>query len=125
MIPRAILGLILTVWPAAAPLRTVVARRTIPSLILEACRREGLDPLFALGIAYRESRFQPRRISRAGAIGVMQLMPLTIRVFGVLDPFNARQNVDAGVAYLAQLVERYGSTSMADCVYSVGLEACR
>lgn len=125
MVARLTLGVGLLVARAASPAPATPPPLTIPQLIIRAASREGLDPLFALRVAYRESKFHPEVVSEAGAIGVMQLMPLTIKVMGVQDPFDPQQNIGAGVAYLASLVERYGSESKADCVYGFGAKACR
>ncbi len=75
----------------------------------------------AMAVAKSESEFRPHRISRAGAMGVMQLMPGTALEMGVVDPFNARQNVDGGVRYLAKLWKRYkGDAKRAVAAYNAG-----
>jgi soluble lytic murein transglycosylase-like protein len=54
-----------------------------------------------------ESGFDVDAVSRAGAQGLMQLMPETARAYGVVDPFNARENLQAGALYLRDLIDRY------------------
>lgn len=76
--------------------------------IAEAARRHRVPGDFALAVAQTESALRPHSISHAGAMGVMQLMPGTAGDLGVLDPFDARENIDGGVRYLAQLWRRYG-----------------
>lgn len=75
--------------------------------IREAARVEGLPPEFLFAIAESESRLRPHVISRAGAMGVMQLMPSTAALLRVRDPFDAGQSIHAGAHYLAQLHRRY------------------
>lgn len=54
-----------------------------------------------------ESDFDPRVVSRAGAMGMMQLMPSVAKGMGVVDPFNARQNIFGGTRYLRILANRF------------------
>ncbi len=56
-----------------------------------------------------ESGFNPRAISRRGAIGLMQLMPGTARLYGAFNAFDPEQNIHAGARYLAALLSRYGA----------------
>jgi soluble lytic murein transglycosylase-like protein len=55
-----------------------------------------------------ESGFNPRAISRRGAIGLMQLLPSTARRYGAFNAFDPEQNIRAGAHYLADLITRYG-----------------
>ena len=55
-----------------------------------------------------ESGFNPRAISRRGAIGLMQLLPATARRYGAFNAFDPEQNILAGAHYLADLITRYG-----------------
>jgi hypothetical protein len=56
----------------------------------------------------QESGGQPRVVSKAGAIGLGQLMPATARGLGVTDPYNPEQNIKGTVKYLAQQLKTFG-----------------
>jgi soluble lytic murein transglycosylase-like protein len=66
-----------------------------------------IPPSLVLAVVEAESGFMPVRISPAGAMGLMQLMPETASDLSVGDPYDARQNASGGVRYLAQLYSRY------------------
>jgi len=59
-----------------------------------------------------ESGFNPRAISRRGAIGLMQLLPATARHYGAFNAFDPEQNIHAGAHYLADLIARYGGEKL-------------
>jgi soluble lytic murein transglycosylase-like protein len=59
-----------------------------------------------------ESGFNPRAISRRGAIGLMQLLPTTARRYGAFNAFDPEQNISAGARYLADLLTRYGAKNL-------------
>lgn len=78
------------------------------ALVDEIAQAEGVDIHLARAIIQAESAFNYRARSRAGALGLMQLMPSTAERFGVLDPFDPRQNISGGVKYLKWLHNYYG-----------------
>lgn len=89
-----------------------------------AARDNGLAPELVKAVAWQESRFNPRARSPAGALGLMQLMPVTARRLGVTDPFDAAQNVRGGAAYLRQELDRFGSNlPLALAAYNAGEKA--
>jgi soluble lytic murein transglycosylase-like protein len=81
----------------------------IQDLIDHAARRYNLDPNLVHAVIKVESNYNPYAVSRAGAEGVMQLVPSTARRFGVSNTFDARQNIEAGVRYLKYLQTIYGN----------------
>jgi soluble lytic murein transglycosylase-like protein len=73
------------------------------------------------GVIEQESSYRPCAVSVKGAKGMMQLMPATMDDLGVTDPFDAKQNIDAGARYLKQLVDRYkGDISLALAAFNAG-----
>lgn len=95
---------------AISPAEMAKALRS-PELIAmvdEIALAEGVDRDLARAIIQAESAFNYRARSRAGALGLMQLMPSTAERFGVLDPFDPRQNISGGVKYLKWLHDYYG-----------------
>ena len=89
--------------------------------IRAAAREHGVDEAIVRAIIHAESAFNPNALSRVGAQGLMQLMPGTARRFGVLDAFNAGQNIQGGVQYLAWLLKRFnGNLTLAAAGYNAG-----
>src|SRR6185295_2638131 len=81
----------------------------------------GVSGALVRAVIQVESEFDRNAVSSKGAQGLMQLMPFTARRFGVLDPFDARQNVFAGVQYLRLLLDMFaGDVSMALASFNAG-----
>jgi len=89
-------------------------------LILDACQRYGVDPALVKGVIHAESGFDPNAVSRAGAKGLMQLMDATAAGLGVSDSFDPSENVEAGVRYLSELIDRYQDEALALAAYNAG-----
>jgi hypothetical protein len=77
------------------------------ALVDEIAKVEGVDTYLARAIIQAESAFNYKARSKAGALGLMQLMPSTAERFGVVDPFDPRQNIQGGVKYLKWLHDYY------------------
>jgi membrane-bound lytic murein transglycosylase MltF len=92
--------------------------------------RYGFDPLMLTAQGYQESKLDQSARSHVGAIGVMQLMPGTASWLGsvvgrTIDPTQASDNVEGGVAYLAWLLRHTSSTTTAIGAYYQGLASVR
>lgn len=92
---------------------------TITEIIVETARKYGVDPRLAVELAIAESNLNQSAVSSAGAIGVMQLMPATAAALGV-NPYDLRQNIDGGVRYLKQQLDRFGDVAKALAAYNCG-----
>lgn len=81
----------------------------------------GVPLEFVRALIQEESGWQPCAISTKGAAGLMQLMPETARLFGVRDRCDVRQNISAGVRYLAHLISVFdGDLRLAAAAYQAG-----
>ena len=89
--------------------------------IAEAADLYELDPNLIRAVIHAESAFNPFAVSRAGAQGLMQLMPDVAEELDVLDPFDPRQNIFGGARYLRALLDRNkGNIDRAVASYNAG-----
>ncbi|PPU00640.1 lytic transglycosylase domain-containing protein [Xanthomonas arboricola] len=89
--------------------------------ITAAAREFGVEEAIVRAIIHAESAYNPLALSRAGAQGLMQLMPGTARRFGVSDAYDATQNIRGGVHYLSWLLKRFnGDLTLAAAGYNAG-----
>lgn len=124
-------GLLLTA--AATP--TVLAQIASPASavtahphaahIAEASRRFGIPPAWIVAVMRAESAGDVRAVSSAGAMGLMQVMPDTwaeLRVRHGLgrNPYDPRDNILAGTAYLREMWDRYGDIAAMLAAYNAG-----
>jgi len=94
---------------------------SVADLVLQTAQQQGVDPRLALEVAVQESNLNPAAVSRAGAIGVMQLMPATAAALGV-NPYDVTQNIQGGIRYLKQQLIRFGDIAEALAAYNWGPE---
>jgi hypothetical protein len=94
------------------------------ALIDAAAKRSNIDASFVSALIRAESNFEARAVSRKGARGLMQLMPATARRLSVRRPFDPAANVDGGVRYLRELVDRFGNQpELVLAAYNAGEQA--
>jgi soluble lytic murein transglycosylase-like protein len=90
-------------------------------IIREAALKYGVDPDLVRAVIRTESNFNPLAKSRAGAQGLMQLMPRLAKELGISDPFDPRENVLGGTRYLSKLLDRHdGDVSLALASFNAG-----
>lgn len=90
-------------------------------LVSAAAEQEGLSAELLAAVIRQESAFRPCAVSPKGAMGLMQLMPATAQLLGVKDPFDPKENVDAGAKFLKMLLSRYGGNlALALGAYNAG-----
>lgn len=93
-------------------------------LIADAAQRHQVDEKLLHAVIQTESAYNSTAISRAGAAGLMQLMPATAQRFGVTDRINPDQNVDGGTRYLKHLITMFGPRlDLAIAAYNAGENA--
>lgn len=100
---------------------TVSSPQDYEAYFKEASETYGVATSILKSIAKAESNFNPSAVSKAGAIGIMQLMPSTAASLGVSNSYDARENIMGGAKYISQLLSRYqGNISLALAAYNAG-----
>jgi soluble lytic murein transglycosylase-like protein len=90
-------------------------------IIQEAAAEYDVDPALIRAVMQAESAFHPYAVSRAGAEGLMQLMPALADEMGVSDSFDPRENILGGVRYLKRLLDHHnGDLDLALASYNAG-----
>jgi hypothetical protein len=90
--------------------------------VVKEAQRLGVDPKLALHVLYKETgnlKNPETARSKAGAIGVMQLMPKTAKGLGV-DPMNPEENIRGGITYLKQMMDQFNDPTLALAAYNAG-----
>ena len=95
--------------------------RNLRQMVTDVSREHGVDPKLVDALVRVESGYDPKAVSRRGAMGLMQLMPDTARRLDVDDPFDPEDNVRGGVREFSRLVDRYsGNLQLALAAYNAG-----
>lgn len=99
------------------PLNTKSYRKQVKAM----SQKYSVNEALVRAVIHAESAFKANAVSRAGAQGLMQLMPATASDLGVRNSLNADQNIEGGTKYLAELLKRFsGDTTLATAAYNAG-----
>jgi soluble lytic murein transglycosylase-like protein len=113
--------------PAAAPsgdVHWLTRSRSFDPFIETASREAQVQPQLVRAIIVVESAFNPKAVSRKGAVGLMQVLPATARRYGVSNAYDPEQNIIAGTRYLRDLIARYGNNlELVLAAYNAGADA--
>jgi soluble lytic murein transglycosylase-like protein len=126
--PRGVTAQIVMVYcPACDPKSTVdfsrvpLKRSDFNAEIANAIRQNPVDEALVRAIIQAESAYNPNALSKAGAQGLMQLMPGTAAQYGVSDSYNPQQNIYGGTRYLRFLLNMFdGDIKLVSAAYNAG-----
>lgn len=121
----------LALWPTGKAVKPTVdvsavffavpANQAYDEIIEEAAAKYEMDADLIHAVMQAESAFHPYAVSRAGAEGLMQLMPDLSEQMGVSDAFDPRDNIMGGVRYLKRLLDYHdGNIDLALASYNAG-----
>ena len=89
--------------------------------IKEASKRHRISIPLLKAVMKVESDFNPKAVSKKGAKGLMQIMPMNFELLKIKDPFNPRESIMGGARYLSQLLNRFGgNVRFAVAAYNAG-----
>lgn len=95
--------------------------RQYDGVITEAANSNGLSPHLLKALIHVESDFNPRAVSKKGALGLTQIMPDNLDLLDVRDPFDPKDNVMGGARYLRAMMDRFGGRlNLALAAYNAG-----
>ena len=91
-------------------------------IVIQEATRQGVDPRLAVHVLYKETgnlKDPENARSKAGALGVMQLMPGTAKELGV-NPLDPMENIQGGISYLKKMYNKYQDPALAAAAYNAG-----
>jgi soluble lytic murein transglycosylase-like protein len=124
--PTAIRRIIPSVSFVAAAVRPAALNSAIPyaGLFQAAAAKHGISPTLLAAVAKVESGYNPNAVSKAGAQGLMQIMPSTAAGLGI-NPLDPAQAIDGAARILAGNLKKFDSLPLALAAYNAGSGAVR
>jgi hypothetical protein len=105
--------------------RRQMRRQRIDPIVTAKAELYGVNPDFVHAIIKCESNYDVQALSRAGAMGLMQLMPETAADLGVKNPWSPVENIDGGVRYIRAMLKEFRDPWKALVSYNCGPEILR
>jgi soluble lytic murein transglycosylase-like protein len=107
-----------------APTKGPRGARSYEREIAAVARSTQVEAALLHAVIAVESNYNPRAVSPKGALGLMQLMPATARLYGIKNPMDAMQNIQGGAQHLRKLLDYFANNkSLALAAYNAGLGA--
>lgn len=101
--------------------KDVATKNRIAKAVEEASNKYSVDPNLILAVIQTESYFNPKCTSKAGAVGLMQIMPSNFNHLGIKDGYNIEENINGGTKLLREYIDKYnGDIEMALMAYNGG-----
>jgi len=95
--------------------------KSYDDVISEASLRTGISSSLLKAVIHVESYFNPKAVSKKGALGLMQIMPENLETLNINDPFDPWENIMGGASYFKAMLERFsGQVDLALAAYNAG-----
>ena len=95
--------------------------KSYDDVITEAAARNGISSSLLKAVIHVESYFNPKAVSKKGALGLMQIMPQNLEALNINDPFDPWENIMGGAYYFKTMLERFsGQVDLALAAYNAG-----
>lgn len=118
---KAVFGTLVKPSSSVSSTEKSYSKEEISNIISKISAKHGVNEKLVRALIKQESGFNPSVVSKAGATGLMQLMPQTAKSLGVIDAKDPIQNVDGGVRYLKSMMKKYnGNLILALAAYNAG-----
>ncbi len=95
-------------------------RQRINAAVSKYSKEYGIDEALVHAIIKQESNYNPQVVSKAGAMGLMQLMPVNCQEDGVENPFNIEENIEGGIKQMKRYLDKYKNLELSLMAYNAG-----